>query len=136
MARTVQAPAADALGFAVRKNIRNEPRREVDHAGQRRMWSVTVSILLFLAVSIGSIWLRNEQIRLGYEIEQLQAERARAESERRHLLVELEALRSPQRLEMLGLTELRMVSPSHTDAFVIERVRTSPPPAGTTVASR
>ncbi len=105
MARTGQAPAADALGFAVRKNIRNEPRREVDH-------------------------------RLGYEIEQLQAERARAESERRHLLVELEALRSPQRLEMLGLTELRMVSPSHTDAFVIERVRTSPPPAGTTVASR
>ncbi len=136
MARTAQAQAPGALGFAVRKNIRNQPRREVDYAGQRRMWGVTGFILLFLGVTIGSIWLRNEQIRLGYEIEQLQAERARAESERRHLLVELEALRSPQRLEMLGITELRMVPPSPADAFVLERVRTSLPPSGTTVARR
>jgi len=128
--------AADALGFAIRKDIRNQPLREVDRLGQRRMCGSTVVVLLFLALVLASAWLRVEQIHLGYQIEQLNAQRAALESERRHLLVEIESLRAPQRIETLATQQLKLVAPTEADAFVIERARSSARPAGAVVARR
>jgi cell division protein FtsL len=127
---------ADAIGFAVQRDIRNRPLREVDRAGQRRMWGSTVIVLIFLALVLVSAWLRVEQIHLGYQIEQLQAERAVVESERRHLWVELESLRSPGRIEKLATGQLQLIEPTAADAFVIERVRTDAKPSSAVIARR
>lgn len=128
--------AADALGFAMQKDIRNRPLREVDRVGQRRMWGSTVIVLLFLTLVLASAWLRLEQIHLGYEIERKQVELAVQESERRHLLLERESLKSPQRVEALATGLLKLVAPTGEDAFVIGRARTSGKPSGAVVAHR
>ncbi len=85
---------------------------------------------------LASAWLRVEQIRLGYEIERKQAELAVQESERRHLLLERESLKSPQRIEALATGPLRLVAPGSADAFVIGRARTGQQPPGAVVATR
>lgn len=128
--------AADALGFAPQKDIRNRPLREVDRIGQRRLWGSTGIVLLFLALVLASAWLRVEQIRLGYEIERKQAELAVQESERRHLLLERESLKSPQRIEALATGPLKLVAPGSADAFVIGRARAGQQPPGAVVAKR
>ena len=67
--------AALGLRYPARKDIRNTPHREIDRAGQRRMWSATAVVVVFVGLVLLSAWLRLEQIRLGYEIEQLQQPR-------------------------------------------------------------
>ena len=131
-----RAQQATAIGYAVMKDIRNSPLREVDRAGQRRMWGSSALALLLLALILASAWMRVEQIQLGYRIEQLQRERAVAESERRHLLVELESLRAPQRIEALATRDLKLVSPTAADAFVLERVRATGQPSSAVMARR
>jgi cell division protein FtsL len=131
--------AYDAVGevrFAARNEIRNTPVREVDRAGHRRMWGAAVAVVLFVGLVLLSVGLRLEQTNLGYQIEALQKQRAAAESERRHLQVELETLRSPRRIEALATLQLKLVEPSVTDVFVIERVRTAPAPSSAMVAKR
>jgi cell division protein FtsL len=127
--------AAD-VRFAARKEIRNTPVREVDRVGHRRMWGSAVVVVLFVALMLLSLGLRLEQRDLGYQIEELQKQRAAAESERHHLQLELETLRSPRRIEALATTQLKLVEPSEADAFVIERVRTTPAPSSAVVARR
>ena len=127
---------AAEIGFAARKELRNTPVRELDRAGHRRMWGSAVVVVLFVGLVLLSIGLRLEQRDLGYQIEELQKQRAAAESERHHLQLELESLRSPRRIEALATMQLKLVEPSETDAFVIERVRTAPAPSGAVVARR
>jgi cell division protein FtsL len=127
---------AGDIRFAARKEIRNTPVREVDRAGHRRMWGSAVVVVLFVGLVLLSVGLRLEQRDLGYQIEDLQKQRAAAESERRHLQLELETLRSPRRIEALATVQLKMAEPSETDAFVIERVRTAPAPSSAVVARR
>jgi cell division protein FtsL len=127
---------AGAMAFRVHKDIRNRPLREVDHAGQRRMWGVTLVVLGMLCLLMAAVWLRVEQIDLGYRLEELKVERAHADAERRHLQAELESLRSPTRIETLAWQRLDLIEPSDTDAFVIERVRTSSEPSSVVVAQR
>jgi cell division protein FtsL len=119
-----------------RNGIHNTPVREVDRAGHRRMWGSAVVVVLFAGLVLLSVGLRMEQRDLGYQIEELQRQRAAAESARRHLHLELETLRSPRRIEALATTQLRLVEPSETDAFVIERVNTAPAPSSAVVARR
>jgi cell division protein FtsL len=125
-----------AMAFRVQKDIRNRPMREIDHAGQRRMWGATVVVLGLLCLVMAAVWLRVEQIDLGYRIEKLKVDRAHAEAERRHLQAELESLRSPTRIETLAWKRLDLIEPTNTDAFVIERVRTSSEPSSAVVAQR
>ena len=127
---------AGEIRFAARKEIRNTPVREVDRVGHRRMWASAVVVVLFVGLVLLSVGLRLEQRDLGYQIEELQQRRAAAESDRRHLQLELETLRSPRRIEALATVQLKLVEPSETDAFVIERVRTAPAPSSSVVARR
>jgi cell division protein FtsL len=127
---------AGAMAFQVHKDIRNRPLRELDRVGQRRMWGATVVALGLLCLLMAAVWLRVEQIDLGYRIEELKVERAHAEAERRHLQAELESLRAPKRIEALATQRLHLVDPTGADAFVIERVRTSNGPSGAVVAQR
>jgi cell division protein FtsL len=123
--------------YAIRKDVRNNPIvREVDEARQRELWKlvglagVSVVVLLFFA------WPHFELIRNGYQIEQLQQERSQQEELTRKLRLEVESLKSPERIEALAMERLHLVSPGQGEAIVIERVVTAEPPAQSLVARR
>ena len=124
------------MAFCIPKDIQNHPVRNVDRARQREMWwsvawvSVLVGALLLVA------WEHSQWTDLGYEMTRLQKERNASEAENRHLRLELETLRRPQRIETLALRDLHLVAPSQTEAVVLEIVREAATPSRTLVARR
>jgi len=133
MART--PGVEDAIGFSVPKDVQNHPVRKIDLARQREMWwsVVFVSVLVFGLLMVA--WQRSQWTDLGYDLAPLQRARAAAETEQRHLRLELDTLCSPQRIEKLALRDLHLVAPP-TDAVVLDRVRQAAAPARTLVARR
>ena len=87
---------AEPFEYAIKKDVRNNPIvREVDEARQRELWkSVGVAGFLVL-VLLFSAWQHFELLRHGYQVEQLQRERAAEEETGRQLRLEIETLRSP-----------------------------------------
>ena len=55
-------------------------------------------------------------------MQRLERERASEEEVNRHLRLEIETLRSPQRIEEMATKELQLVAPARDQAIVIERV--------------
>ena len=127
--------AAGAFEFVIKKDVRNNPIiREVDRKRHREMWrAILVGGVVVIAL-LFSAWQHFELIRHGYRIEDIQRERLIEDEIGRHLRLEIEMLRSPDRIEKLATEQLHMVAPGPTDASVVERVRTSPPPARSVVA--
>lgn len=123
--------------YAIKKDVRNNPIvREVDQARQRELWrSLAVGVFL-VGVLLFSAWQHFELLRHGYQIERLQRERASEEEINRQLRLEIETLRSPQRIEKIAIEKLHMVAPGAADAIVIERVTPPAPPDKAVVASR
>lgn len=123
--------------YAIKKDVRNNPIvREVDQTRHRELWqSVAVGVVL-VGVVLFWTWQHFELLRHGYEIGQVQRERAFEEENRRKLRLEYEMLRSPDRLEHIAASQLHLVTPGGTDAVVIERVQPAEPPAKTVVARR
>jgi cell division protein FtsL len=66
----------------------------------------------------------------------MQQERTAEEEINRHLKLEVETLRSPQRIEKIATEQLHLVAPSRDQAIVIERVTPSAPPEKSVVAAR
>ena len=127
----------EAFEYAIKKDIRNNPIvREIDSERHRDMWrSAAVGVLLVGAL-LFSAWQHFELLRHGYRLEQMQKERATEEEIARHLRLEIETLRSPQRIERLAMERLHMVVPGPGDAAVIERVIPPAPPPKSIVARR
>jgi cell division protein FtsL len=127
----------ESFEYAVKKDVRNNPIvREVDEARQRELWkSVGIGGLLVL-VLLFSAWQHFELLRHGYRVEELQRERAAEEDAARHLRLEIESLRMPQRIEALATEKLHLVAPTRDEAIVIERVLPADPPAASVVARR
>ena len=127
----------ETFEYAIKKDVRNNPIvREVDRERHREMWgSVALGVFLVL-VLLFSAWQHFELLRHGYRLEQMQRERAEAEEINRHLRLEIETLRSPERIERLATDRLRMIAPGVDDATVIERVIPAAPPPKSVVASR
>lgn len=126
----------DTFEYAIRKDVRNNPIvREVDEERHRELWqSVGIGVVLVL-VLLFSAWQHFELLRHGYRLEQMQRERAAEAVINRHLRLEVETLRAPQRIEKLA-TQLGMVEPGPGDALVLERVVPSAAPAASVVAAR
>ncbi len=123
--------------YAIKKDIRNNPIvREVDEARVRQLWRSTGVGLFLVAVLLFSAWQHFELLRHGYQIERMQQERAAEEEINRHLKLEVETLRSPQRIEKIATEQLHLVAPSRDQAIVIERVTPSAPPEKSVVAAR
>jgi len=124
------------MAFSVPKDIQNHPVRKVDRARQREMWwwvalgSLLAGALLLVA------WEHSQWTDLGYAMPRLQAERNASEAENRHLRLELETLRAPQRIEMLAIRDLHLVAPSQMEAVVLELVREAATPPRSLVARR
>ncbi|HEY2151430.1 MAG TPA: hypothetical protein VGH34_11500 [Vicinamibacterales bacterium] len=123
--------------YAVKKDVRNNPIvREVDEARQRDLWkSVGVAGFLVL-VLLFSAWQHFELLRHGYEIESMKRQSAAEDEAGRRLRLEIEALRSPKRIEALATGPLHLVAPARGEAIVIERAKPADPPAKSIVASR
>jgi len=123
--------------YEIRKDFRNNPIvREVDERRQRDLWmSLGVGVALVM-VLLFSAWQHFELLRHGYKLEQMQRDRAAESDINRHLRLELETLRSPQRIEKLATERLGMISPGEAEAVVLERVSPTTAPAKSIVASR
>ena len=123
--------------YAIRKDVRNNPIvREVDEEKQRELWK-SVGIAGFLVVVLlFSAWQHFELLRHGYQVEELQRQRAGEEETARRLRLEIETLKSPKRIETLATRQLHLVAPSRDEAIVIERVVPATPPAASVVARR
>jgi cell division protein FtsL len=123
--------------YAIKKDVRNNPIvREVDETRQRDLWkSVGVAGFLVL-VLLFSAWQHFELLRHGYQIEELQRERAAEEEAARQLRLEIETLKSPKRIESLATGQLHLVAPSLEEAVVLERIVPADPPAKSVIARR
>lgn len=127
----------EAFEYAIRKDVRNNPIvREVDEQRQRELWQSFGFGCMLVLVLMFSAWQHFELLRHGYRVEQMQRERAVEEEIRRHLRLEIETLRAPQRIEKLATERMGMVAPGPLEAIVIERVVAADPPARSVVAAR
>jgi cell division protein FtsL len=127
----------ETFEYAIKKDVRNNPIvREIDRERNREM-ARSVGIGVFLvAVLLFWAWQQFELRRNGYRLEQMQQERAVEADVNRHLRLELQTLKAPERIERLALSRLRMVMPRPEDAAVIERVVETPAPPRSVVARR
>lgn len=127
----------EALEYAVSKDIRNtQIVRELDRARQRELFhyagvgAVIVSLLLY------SAWQHFELVRHGYRLEEMQKAKKDEEAVNRSLKLQLEVLKSPQRIERLATERLRMIEAGPQTAIVIERATPAEPPAKSILARR
>lgn len=122
--------------YAIKKDVRNNPIvREVDSERQRQLWkSLAIGGLLVLVVLFSA--LQNfALLQHGYHLQELQAQKAAEQEINRHLRLELETLRSPERIEEMA-KKLNLVTPQRDQAIVIERVTPTAPPDQSIVAAR
>ena len=128
---------ADTFEYAIKKDIRNNPIvREVDRARHREMWWSAAVAVFLVGVLLFWAWQQFELLRNGYQVEQMQRERAVEAEKNRHLRLEIDTLRAPVRIERLAVERLQMVAPGAGDASVIERVRPVPAPPSSALAQR
>jgi cell division protein FtsL len=125
----------ETFEYAIKKDVRNNPIvREVDERRLREQRHTLVIVVLFVAVVLFSGWQRVELLQHGYRVEHMQEQRADEAEINRHLTLEIETLRSPQRIEMLATQRLHLVTPDTGAAVVIERVVPAEPPSASVVA--
>ena len=128
---------AEAFEYAVRKDVRNNPIvREMDQARQRELWRLVGIAGFVVLVLLFSAWQHFELLQHGYRVEQMQKERAFEEDAARQLRLEIDALRSPKRIEALATQQLHLVAPTRNEAIVIERVMPADPPDRSVIARR
>ena len=127
----------ESFEYAIKKDVRNNPIvREIDEARHREMWKSVAIAAFLVVVLLFSAWQHFEMLRHGYEIEEMQRQRATEEEAARRLRLEIETLRSPKRIESLATGTLHLVAPGRDEAIVIERAQANDPPAKSIVAQR
>jgi len=123
--------------YAIKKDVRNNPIvREVDEAREREQWKWIGMAGLLVTVLLFSAWQHWSLREHGYGIEDLQKKLTAEEHEGQRLLLKIEELRSPRRIEELAKKKLGMIQPALEDAIVIERVQPSDLPSASVIAKR
>ena len=123
--------------YAIKKDVRNNPIvREVDESRQRELWTSGAIAGTLVLIVLFSAWQHFELLRHGYQVDEMQREKARQEEISRQYRLEIETLRSPKRIEWLATQELHFIAPSADDAVVIERIAASDSPAKSVIARR
>lgn len=122
--------------YAIKKDIRNNPIvREVDEARQRQLLRSLAIGGVLVAVVLFSAWQTFELSQHGTRIQKLQEAKAVELEINRRLRLDIETLRSPEKIERRA-RELNLVWPSREQAIVIERVTPAAPPDKSVVAVR
>ena len=121
----------------VSPQIRNAPIvRELDKVRQSELRGSLILAVPLVAVLLFSVWQHFELLQYGYRIEQMRQDYSRQQELNRHLRLEIEALRSPARVERVAVGQLRMVMPMGDEELVIERGPAAPAAATPVVAMR
>lgn len=122
--------------YAIKKDVRNNPIvREVDEARQRQIWRSLAIGGVLVAVMLFSAWQNAELVQHGYKLRRLQAQMEAEQAIKRQLLLQIEVLQSPERIEDLA-RKLNLVAPTRDEAIVLERVKPAAPPDKSVVAAR
>ena len=128
--------SSEAFEYAIKKDVRNNPIvREVDERRLQEQWRSVALGVLFVGVLLFSGWQRVELLQHGYRVEQMQNERGDEVEINRHLRLEIETLKAPQRIERMAIDDLKLVPPENGAAIVIERVVPPDPPPASVVAT-
>jgi cell division protein FtsL len=123
--------------YGIKKDVRNNLIvREIDRNRQRELWRSVLVGVFFVAVLLFSAWLNFELIRHGYVIERMRRDRVAEEEINRRLRLEVETLKSPERIERLAIEELQLVSPRREQAIILDRIPITPLPNETVIVSR
>jgi hypothetical protein len=123
--------------YAIKKDVRNNPIvREVDEARQRELWKTGGMTAVLVLIVLFSAWQHFELLRHGYQVDEMQRDKAREEEITRQYRLEIETLRAPKRIEALATGELHLVAPSGEDTVVIERIAPADSPAASVIARR
>ena len=76
--------------YAIRKDVRNNPIvRELDKVRQQELWTSVGMAAFLVLVLLVSAWQHFELLQHGYEVEQMQRERAVEEDAARQLRLEI-----------------------------------------------
>jgi cell division protein FtsL len=127
----------DASDYAISKDIRNNQIvREIDHSRHRELWRWTAIGTVIVGLLVYSAWQHFELLRHGYRVEQMERARKQEVEINRHLQLQLQTLKAPQRIARIAIDDLHMVEPGAADAVVLERAVPSDPPARSVVARR
>lgn len=127
---------SEAFEYAIKKDVRNNPIvREVDERRLQEQWRSVAIGVLFVGVLLFSGWQRVELLQHGYRVEQMQKERGDEVEINRHLRLDIETLKAPQRIERMAIDDLKLVAPENGAAIVIERVVPRDPPPASVVAT-
>ncbi len=127
--------STEAFEYAIKKDVRNNPIvREVDERRLQEQWRSVALGVLFVGVLLFSGWQRVELLQHGYRAEHMQQQRAEEEAINRHLRLEIETLKSPDRIEKLATRNLKLIAPETGAAIIIERVVPADPPPASVVA--
>jgi cell division protein FtsL len=122
--------------YAIKKDVRNNPIvREIEEARQRQIRRSLAIGGLLVAVMLFSAWQNAALVQHGYRLQRLQQQIEAEKVTNRRLRLEIEALRSPERIEDLA-KRLKLVAPAQGEAIVIERVTPAAPPDKSVVAAR
>jgi cell division protein FtsL len=122
--------------YAIKKDVRNNPIvREVDSERQRQLWKSLGIGALLVVVLLFSAWQNFELVQHGYRLQKLQEQKAAELEVNRHLKLEVETLRAPERIERRA-KELNLVTPPRDQAIVIERVAPTKPADKSIVAAK
>lgn len=123
--------------YVIKRDIHNNPIvREIDRTRQRELWRSGAVGVCLVVVLLFSAWQHFQLIRHGYDIEQMEQERAHELELNRHLRLEIETLRSPRRIEQIALEDLNLVVPTPDQVQIIERIVPAPLPDRSVVARR
>ena len=122
--------------YAIKKDIRNNPIvREVDEARQQQLLRSLAIGGVLVAVVLFSMWQNFELSQHGTRLQKIQEQKAAELEINRRLRLDIETLRSPERIERRA-RDLNLVWPSEGQAIVIERVTPAAPPNKSVVAAR
>ena len=127
----------EALDYAISKDVRNNQIvREIDHSRQRDLWRWAWIGSVILALVVYSSWQHFELLRHGYRVEQMERARKQEVEINRHLRLQIQTLKAPQRIAAIATSQLRMVEPTSAEAVVLERAVAVEPPSKSIVARR
>ncbi|RPJ70604.1 MAG: hypothetical protein EHM24_15020 [Acidobacteria bacterium] len=133
----MQARIVDPMGFAVNPAIANRPiALEVDKARLGQMRRLLLAFLVLVAAACFDGWQRSQTVDHARDVGSLQRQRAGEEVRSRHLRVEWESLREPERIAQQATKHLGLVEPKLSDVVVLERVVPADQPPSSVVASR
>jgi cell division protein FtsL len=109
--------------YAIKKDVRNNPIvREADRRQGHEFIKTAGVWVLILSMGLFAAWQHFEVIRHGFEIEKLMKEKIDEEAINRRLKLQIETLKSPERIERIATNELHMIVPPTASTLVLERV--------------